>query len=190
MAPQEAQQAAPRAVEVEFHRVGIAVVKVRGEHDLSSKQALTEALSDASDQLNVLVDLSECTFMDSSVIAAFYVARKSLGARGGRLELVIPPEAITVQRVATITRLAKLVPIHETHRAGIASFRPGQHSIQVRDLRLRFGDPEAYAAQCSCGWLGETRAAERPARRDGTQHVDRERLAPTPQRQTEIQSIS
>jgi hypothetical protein len=39
MAPQEAQQTAPRAVEVEFHRVGIAVVKVRGEHDLSSKQA-------------------------------------------------------------------------------------------------------------------------------------------------------
>ena len=190
MAGQPKQSAALPAVELEFPRPGVACVRLRGEHDLSSKQALTEALSDASDQLNVLVDLSECTFMDSSVIAAFYVAHKSLGARGGRLELVIPPEAITVQRVATITRLAELVPIHETHGAGIASFRPGEHSIQVRDLRLRFGDPDAYAAQCSCGWLGETRATERPARRDGTQHVDWERLAPTPQRQTEIQSIS
>ena len=190
MAQHQANQTAPRAVEVEFHRVGVAVVRLRGEHDLSSKQALSEGLSDASDQLNVIVDLSECTFMDSSVIATFYVARKSLGARGGRLELVIPPEAITVQRVATITRLAKLLPIHETHGAGIASFQPGEHSIQVRDLRLRFGDPEAYAAQCSCGWLGETRATERPARRDGTRHFERERIAPTPQRQTEIQSIS
>jgi anti-anti-sigma factor len=149
MAQQEAQQTPPQAVEVEFHRVGVAVVKLRGEHDLSSKQALTKALSDASDQLNVLVDLSECTFMDSSVIAAFYVARKSLGARGGRLELVIPPEARTVQRLATISHLAKLVPIHDTHTAAIASFQPGGHSIQVSDLRLRLGDPEVYAAQCS-----------------------------------------
>jgi anti-sigma B factor antagonist len=131
MAQHEANQTAPRAVEVEFHRVGVAVVTLRGEHDLSSKQALTEALSDASDQLNVIVDLSECTFMDSSVIAAVFVARKSLGVRGGRLELVIPPEASTVQRLATITRLAKLVPIHDTHSAAIASFQPGEPSIQA-----------------------------------------------------------
>jgi anti-anti-sigma factor len=131
MAQQEANQTAPRAVEVAFHRVGIAVVTLRGEHDLSSKQALTEALSDASDQLNVIVDLSECTFMDSSVIAAVFVARTSLDVRGGRLELVIPPEASTVQRLATITRLAKLVPIHETHSAAIASFQPGELSIQA-----------------------------------------------------------
>jgi hypothetical protein len=26
------------------------------------------------------------------------------------------------------------------------------HAIRVRDLRIRFGDADAFAAECSCGW--------------------------------------
>lgn len=52
------------------------------------------------------------------------------------------------------------------------------HEIQIRDLRQRFGDPERYVAECSCGWVGEPRGAifgERRAKRDGVEHVDQER---------------
>jgi hypothetical protein len=52
------------------------------------------------------------------------------------------------------------------------------HTIQIRDQRLRFGDPEQYLAECSCGWIGEPRSganAERLAKRDGAEHVDHER---------------
>lgn len=178
MALQAAKRTAPPAVEVAFHRVGIAIVTLRGEHDLNGELALSNALVHASDQLNVLIDLSECSFMDSSVIAAFIAARTSLAERGGRLEIVIPPEATTVERFAQLSHLADLLPIHATRSAGIATFQRSEHLIQIRDLRLRFGDPEAHAAQCYCGWLGETRAMERQAERDGTQHVDRERLTP------------
>jgi anti-anti-sigma factor len=181
MAPQEAKRTPP-PLELDFHHFGIAVVKLRGEHDLSGKQPLTEALAGASDQLSVLVDLSECTFIDSSVIAVLFAAHERLAQRGGRIELVIPPEASTVHRVATLTGLFELLPVHETHGAGIASLQPAEHSIQIKDLRERFGDPEVRAAQCSCGWSGEThtgRTAERVARRDGTRHVDEERLALT-----------
>jgi hypothetical protein len=55
-----------------------------------------------------------------------------------------------------------------------------EHSIRVRDLRLRFGDTESYAAECSCGWRGPThtgwQTAAREARRDGAVHVDKHRL--------------
>jgi hypothetical protein len=56
----------------------------------------------------------------------------------------------------------------------------GGHIIKLRDLRRRFGEPEVYAAECSCGWSGETRHgenAEREARRDGRRHEQLERDA-------------
>ena len=59
------------------------------------------------------------------------------------------------------------------------SLRPrGAHVIKLRDLRRRFGEPEAVAAQCSCGWKGETRhgrTADRDARWDGRRHEELER---------------
>jgi hypothetical protein len=62
--------------------------------------------------------------MDSSVIAALFVASKSIEERDGRLELVIPPDAHILQRVANIAGLARSVPIHETRNAALASIQP------------------------------------------------------------------
>ncbi len=56
----------------------------------------------------------------------------------------------------------------------------GGHVIKLRDLRRRFGEPEAYAAECSCGWTSGPRhgdTAERAARRDGRRHEESERDA-------------
>jgi anti-sigma B factor antagonist len=122
MAPQDANSITPRGVEVEFRLPGVAFVRLRGEHDLSGRQALAAALASASDQLNVLVDLSECTFMDSSVLGVLIPAGHDIKQSGGRLELVIPAEASTAHRVAEITRLAEFLRIHKTHAAGFASF--------------------------------------------------------------------
>jgi hypothetical protein len=55
---------------------------------------------------------------------------------------------------------------------------PRAHSITVRDLRQRYGDPEEYQAQCSCGWLGERHTggfAARSAGREGDRHVEEHR---------------
>jgi anti-sigma B factor antagonist len=179
MALQEATSTTPRGVEVEFPQSSIAVLKLRGEHDLSSKQHLSEALAEASARSNVLIDLSECTFMDSSVIATFVVAHKRLSGRGGRLGLVIPPEATTIQRIAEITSLVDLLPVHETQTAAVEGLRTNQHSIRIRDLRLRFGDPHSYMAECACGWSGETytlhQTARRDAKREGAIHIDEQR---------------
>jgi anti-anti-sigma factor len=118
-------------VEVDFKLPGVAIVALSGEHDLASRQFLSEALAAACVRSNVLVDFCECTFIDSSVVHALLVAGEKLGQGDGRLELVIPPEAESLQRVAQFTSLAATLPIHETRGAGIASFRTGQHSIQV-----------------------------------------------------------
>jgi anti-anti-sigma factor len=171
-------RAAPPSVEVAFHRLGVAIVTVRGEHDADRKQALSDALAGAAPQLNVIVDLTECTFVDSSVVGTLMAAGSELDGRGGTLALVIPPKAASVQRAAKLSGLADALAVHTTRGAAIASVRHNEHAIHIRDLRLRFGDPEVRAAECSCGWSGEShtgRTAERSARREATLHVDRER---------------
>jgi hypothetical protein len=62
-----------------------------------------------------------------------------------------------------------------------------EHSIRIRDLRLRYTAPEVYAAQCSCGWKGEERRGrigERTAVLDGARHRERERPARNPRKRT------
>jgi anti-sigma B factor antagonist len=131
MAAQNTQRATTPAVEVEFRRPEVAFVRIRGEHDLSTQPRVAEALAEASARRNVLVDLSECTFMDSSVIAAFFLARTELGLRDGRLELVIPPDAGTLQRTAEVAALGTILRIHQTQAEGLASFEADDHSIFV-----------------------------------------------------------
>jgi hypothetical protein len=85
---------------------------------------------------------------------------------------------------------SRAMPIDRVERVGGGpqDGTPGQrdaralseHVFRIRDLRRVFGDPEAFAAHCSCGWLGEQRTgrlADRVARRDGVAHVDAHRPA-------------
>jgi anti-anti-sigma factor len=187
MAQHEVKRQAPpalkvegQAVEVAFHRLGVAIVTLRGGHDINRRQALGEALTGAGPQLNVLVDLSECSSVDSSEIAALVATAGELQERGGELALIIPAKAVAVQRLAKHAGLAELLPIYATRGAAIASVRHNEHVINIRDLRQRFGDPEIRSAECSCGWRGGShtgRTAERSARREATLHVDQERRA-------------
>ena len=110
----------PAAIAVLFDEPGIAVVKLRGEHDLSGKQRLADSLAMAGGKRDVLVDLSECTFMDSSVIGVLSLACDRVIGRGGWLRLVIPPEATTVRRTSTLTGLAGMLPTFESTSAALA----------------------------------------------------------------------
>ena len=168
------------AIEVAFHRLGVTIVTLRGEHDSSCGQALSDALAAAGQQINVIVDLTECTAVDPSMAGILMSAGGALDERGGALMLVVPAKATVVQRVVKLTGLAEVLPVHATRGGAIASVRHNEHVIHIRDLRLRFGDPDLHAAECSCGWRGEVhagRTAERSARREATLHVDSERGA-------------
>jgi anti-anti-sigma factor len=98
---------------------------MRGEHDLDSQPAVMLALAVARDHGNVLVDLSGCTFIDSSIINAILLASNRLRRRAGVLELVIGPSAHGVRRVLEITRVEAMLPAHPTYAAGIASIDGG-----------------------------------------------------------------
>ena len=179
MAGQNARSGALPAVDVETLAHGVACVRLRGEHDLGTRPRLAEALASAGDRANVVVDLTECAFIASAVIAAFFQAGRELSQVGGRLELVIPPGPGEVRRAAELTALASVLPVRETLAEALAGFGPQEHTIQIRDLRSRFGDAETRAAECTCGWHGPVhtghQTAARDARREGMVHVERQR---------------
>jgi anti-anti-sigma factor len=108
-------------IEVEDHSATASIVTLRGEHDLNSAPKIATALKEASIRRNVLVDLSQCDFMDSSVISALFRASNSLHERGGQLSLVIPGDRHgAVRSLFEIMSLARLIPTHETRAAAIS----------------------------------------------------------------------
>jgi anti-anti-sigma factor len=86
-----------------------AVVSLHGEHDLATSGALRTALQPLFG--DVLVDLSDCSFVDSTVIGALIAAAQELAREGHRLSLVVPPENANVARTLEIVRMAELIRI-------------------------------------------------------------------------------
>ena len=113
----------PGTVGVEQPAPGVVIVTLAGEHDLATRQGFSDALEQAGDAANILVDLSGCTFMDSTTIGVLVVAFQAQSQRGRRLELTIPPAARALQRTAEVAGLTTFLTIHESREAGLASIQ-------------------------------------------------------------------
>ena len=72
---------------------------------------MLDALARASDQPCVVVDLSRCTFADSSVVSAL-VAMDSTGLSFVRL--VVPETQAAVRRTFELVGMAEFVPVHDS----------------------------------------------------------------------------
>lgn len=92
-----------RIDEVDLH-VGRREVRVEGELDLSVADQLKQRLdAAAADDVEVLVSLERCDFIDSSGIAAIVSAQKLLASRGRKLLICGPSRQVS--RVLTVTGL-------------------------------------------------------------------------------------
>jgi anti-anti-sigma factor len=126
-------------VDVEVHSATAAIVTLRGDHDLASAHEIATALVAASVQRSVLVDLSECTFIDSSVITALLRASNNLHASGGQLALVIAEgQHRAIRSVFEIMSLERLMPAFETRAAAISHLETERPAASERTtMRLR-----------------------------------------------------
>jgi anti-sigma B factor antagonist len=142
---QPASRSAPPTVEVEIRSPEAAVVTLSGEHDLLTKPVLARALTRAIAHSNVLVDLTGCTFIDSSVIGELVSASRALAERQGRLELLIPSSPTIVSRVLRMTAIDAVVAIHETRSAAEASIQLRQDL--TGDAAAALTEPVAVASK-------------------------------------------
>jgi anti-sigma B factor antagonist len=107
---------------------GVRVVAVRGELDLSTAPDLEGPLEAALDggEAPILIDLSECEFIDSTGIAMIVRAWQQLDGDEQRAgQLVIANRNDQVQRVLEISGLNLTIPIHPSRDAGLAALRDG-----------------------------------------------------------------
>lgn len=89
----------------------VAVIVLRGEHDLGTAEAIRVSLAPLFG--DVLVDFGDCDFIDSSVIGTLMGKARELEREGHRLEVVVPPDRTTISRVFEIVALRELVTMHE-----------------------------------------------------------------------------
>lgn len=97
-------------VRVDALPAGGVVVRITGDLDLATAPELEPFLDDASPP--VVVDLSGCSFVDSSGVRALVAAAGRVRHAGGRLALVVADPG--VRRVLEITSADEIVSIHPT----------------------------------------------------------------------------
>jgi anti-sigma B factor antagonist len=99
---------------------------VRGELDMNTAPELEGALEEAlsQDGASIMLDLSECEFIDSTGIALIVRTWQHLdgnGSDGGRLVLCrFKPQ---VERLLKITGVASSISMHEDREAALAELR-------------------------------------------------------------------
>nr|WP_296067970.1 STAS domain-containing protein [uncultured Actinoplanes sp.] len=101
-----------------------AAVGVGGEVDSDTSPELFDFLQDVADAgaVQVVLDLTDVTFMDSSGLGVLMVWFKQLGARGGRLcvAAVRPP----VEYVLRVSAVDQVLDVYDTVAAAEAGMPP------------------------------------------------------------------
>jgi anti-anti-sigma factor len=87
-----------------------AVVSLRGEHDMATAPEIVKAISSIAG--NVLVDLSTCDFVDSSMVSALLTGSQDLEREGHRLELLVPGDNAVVLHTLDLIGLREVIVIH------------------------------------------------------------------------------
>jgi len=98
-------------IELTVVSVRTSVTSLTGEHDLASQQRVIDALLLATARPNVIVDLTSCTFIDTTILDVLYAARR-LQASRERIELVIPEGNGFVDRWSRITGVRLAIATH------------------------------------------------------------------------------
>lgn len=104
------------------HLDGALVLSVSGEVDLANVSSLREHLKTAIETAkNLVVDLRDLRYIDSSGIAVLLEARRALARDGRSIALAAAPPM--VQRILTIVRLEQVIPVFPTVEAAVESLR-------------------------------------------------------------------
>jgi anti-anti-sigma factor len=114
---------APFEVKVGDLEHGVRTISVRGELDLSTAPDLEGPLKEATDsgEGSVLIDLSQCEFIDSTGIALIVRAWQRLNSGENGRALVICSQNDQVRRVLEITGLELSIPVHLTREEALAA---------------------------------------------------------------------
>jgi anti-sigma B factor antagonist len=91
---------------------GGTVVRVDGELDMATTHALEEAVEGADRSRRLVIDLTACTFLDSSAVRVLVSTARAAQTAGGSCSLVASNSGIV--RVLEIAAVDTILPVHST----------------------------------------------------------------------------
>jgi anti-sigma B factor antagonist len=102
---------------------GGVVISLKGDHDLSTKPQLLEALTRLrrGPWAVIVIDLRQCTFVDSTIIGAILAARRRDSSQEPNVSVVLPDDTSYVYRALSVVGLTDLVPAHLSIEAALGT---------------------------------------------------------------------
>lgn len=109
-------------IHIETAEPGVAMVSLLGEHDAHSAPRLSRHLAVLLyEGYSIVIDLSETSFIDSTVVSALLQARREAEELGLRFGLVLDDTTgWSVRRLLELTRLDKVFSISGPPRRALA----------------------------------------------------------------------
>jgi anti-sigma B factor antagonist len=103
----------------------VVVVTLIGDHDLATRPRLMEEIGDLEREIDLVIDLTSCTFIDSTIIGAILNTR--LPGRP-RVALIPPGDTSYVHRALSVIGLRDLLPLYPSVDAAIAWLTERRHA--------------------------------------------------------------
>ncbi len=98
---------------------GDAIVLVlTGDHDLATKPQLIAELAAVTPGAPIVIDLTRCTFIDSSIIGAILGERRP---DRPKISLVLPADSSYVARALSVIGMRDLLPVHPSVEAALTA---------------------------------------------------------------------
>ena len=104
---------------------GICVVKVVGEVDMSHEDEVREELRRAAESgsSGIVVDLTECEFIDSSGVRSLLLSRELQGTDGGSEGVAVAASSEQILRILSVMGIDKVIPVRPTVEEAVAELQ-------------------------------------------------------------------
>ena len=96
---------------------GGTLVRVAGELDLATTPELERTLSETDHASALVIDLTGCSFLDSSAVRVLLTSARHAQDAGGSASVVAPDPGI--RRALEIAGVATILPIHTSLAAAL-----------------------------------------------------------------------
>jgi anti-sigma B factor antagonist len=104
----------------------VYVVRVAGEVDMSHEEELRGELraAAAADTRGIVVDLTECEFIDSTGVRALLLSSQAQQAEGERERLAVAASSEQILRILSVMGIDQVIPILPTVEEAAGALSP------------------------------------------------------------------
>lgn len=96
------------------------IVRLTGEHDLATVDALREQFATVPGDESLIIDLSDTSFLDSSILGVIVEAHSRSAEAGGRFGLVVPDGSFAA-RLVELAGLSDRLPVYRSRAEAVAA---------------------------------------------------------------------